>query len=47
MKNWRKNRMKKLDSIYNFDVQNQINLTEDEKKSLSQIKRFMRFQWFT
>ena len=47
MKNWRKNRMKKLDSIYNFDVQNQINLTEEEKKSLSQIKRFMRFKWFT
>ena len=35
MKNWRQNRMKKLDSIYNFDVQNTINLTEEEKKNLS------------
>ena len=35
MKNWRKNRMKKLDSIYNFDVQSTINLTEEEKKNLS------------
>lgn len=47
MQNWRKNRLKKLDSIYNFDVQNQIQLTPEEKKNLSQIKRFLRFEWFT
>jgi hypothetical protein len=35
MKNWRKNRMKKLDSIYNFDVQNLIDLTAEDKKNLS------------
>ena len=46
MQNWKSRMVQKGNEKFKFDCEKYLSISAQERQNLSQLKRFMRFQWF-